>query len=118
MFVAAKFGDPVLGLDIHMVMVPTPAGPVPTPLPHPFICVVFDPMGAAVGGGIRGVFGGGGLVLVNGFAAGNPGMGVRGQPHVPTPPGLTFAPNDVPDFQGTIVTGSKTVSFAGSSAGR
>ena len=35
--IAAKFGDPVIGIDIHRVMVPTPAGPVPTPLPHPFI---------------------------------------------------------------------------------
>ena len=118
MFIAAKFGDPVLGIDLHMVMVPTPAGPVPTPLPHPFIGVVFDPTGAAIGAGISAVFGGGGLVLINSLPAGNTGTEVKGQPHLPTPPGVSFAPNDVPDFKGTIVTGSKTVSFAGSSAGR
>jgi len=118
MFIAAKFGDPVLGIDLHMVMVPTPAGPVPTPLPHPFIGVVFDPLGAAIGAALGAIFGGGGPVLINSLPAGNTGMEVRGQPHLPTPPGVSFAPNDVPDFKGTIVTGSKTVSFAGSSAAR
>ena len=33
---AAKQGDLVIGTDIHIVMIPTPGGPVPTPLPHPF----------------------------------------------------------------------------------
>jgi len=33
---AAKEGDQVLAIDIHIIMIPTPVGPVPTPLPHPF----------------------------------------------------------------------------------
>jgi uncharacterized Zn-binding protein involved in type VI secretion len=33
---AAKKGDQVIGTDIHIIMIPTPGGPVPTPLPHPF----------------------------------------------------------------------------------
>jgi uncharacterized Zn-binding protein involved in type VI secretion len=33
---AAKQGDQVVGVDIHIIMIPTPGGPVPTPLPHPF----------------------------------------------------------------------------------
>ena len=33
---AAKMGDTVTGVDIHIVMIPSPGGPVPTPLPHPF----------------------------------------------------------------------------------
>jgi uncharacterized Zn-binding protein involved in type VI secretion len=33
---AAKQGDQVLASDIHIVMIPSPGGPVPTPLPHPF----------------------------------------------------------------------------------
>ncbi len=33
---AAKQGDQVIAVDIHIVMVPSPSGPVPTPLPHPF----------------------------------------------------------------------------------
>jgi uncharacterized Zn-binding protein involved in type VI secretion len=34
---AAKQGDKVVGTDIHIIMIPTPGGPVPTPLPHPFV---------------------------------------------------------------------------------
>ena len=34
---AAKQGDNVVSAaDIHIVMIPTPGGPVATPLPHPF----------------------------------------------------------------------------------
>lgn len=33
---AAKKGDQVIATDIHIVMIPSPGGPVPTPLPHPF----------------------------------------------------------------------------------
>ena len=33
---AAKQGDQVIATDIHIVMIPTPGGPVPTPLPNPF----------------------------------------------------------------------------------
>ncbi len=33
---AAKQNDQVVGVDVHIVMIPSPAGPVPTPLPHPF----------------------------------------------------------------------------------
>ena len=33
---AAKQGDQVMATDIHIEMVPTPGGPVPTPLPDPF----------------------------------------------------------------------------------
>lgn len=32
----AHQGDVVVGLDVHIVDVPSPAGPVPTPIPHPF----------------------------------------------------------------------------------
>jgi uncharacterized Zn-binding protein involved in type VI secretion len=33
---AAKQGDRVMATDIHIIMISTPGGPVPTPLPHPF----------------------------------------------------------------------------------
>jgi uncharacterized Zn-binding protein involved in type VI secretion len=33
---AAKQGDQVVATDTHIVMIPSPGGPVPTPLPHPF----------------------------------------------------------------------------------
>lgn len=32
----AHEGDLVVGIDVHIVDVPSPAGPVPTPIPHPF----------------------------------------------------------------------------------
>lgn len=32
----AKRGDRVVGLDTHIVLIPSPAGPVPTPMPMPF----------------------------------------------------------------------------------
>ena len=33
---AAKQGDRVVATDVHIEMVPTPGGPVPTPLPNPY----------------------------------------------------------------------------------
>jgi uncharacterized Zn-binding protein involved in type VI secretion len=32
----AKGGDTVVGVDTHIVMIPSPGGPVPTPMPMPF----------------------------------------------------------------------------------
>jgi uncharacterized Zn-binding protein involved in type VI secretion len=37
---AAKQGDKVMATDTHIVMIPSPGGPVPTPLPHPFIGMI------------------------------------------------------------------------------
>ncbi|ODS36175.1 MAG: hypothetical protein A7315_14345 [Candidatus Altiarchaeales archaeon WOR_SM1_79] len=33
---AAKMGDRIVATDTHIIMIPSPGGPVPTPLPHPF----------------------------------------------------------------------------------
>lgn len=33
---AVKQGDRVVGVDTHVVMIPSPGGPVPTPVPMPF----------------------------------------------------------------------------------
>ena len=32
----AKQGDKIVATDIHIEMIPSPGGPVPTPLPNPF----------------------------------------------------------------------------------
>ena len=32
----AKQGDRIVGLDTHVIMIPSPGGPVPTPTPMPF----------------------------------------------------------------------------------
>jgi uncharacterized Zn-binding protein involved in type VI secretion len=37
---AAKQGDQVTALDIHIILIPSPGGPVPTPLPHPFMGII------------------------------------------------------------------------------
>src|SRR4051794_11605852 len=38
---AAKQGDTITALDIHIIMIPAAAGaPVPTPLPHPFMGMI------------------------------------------------------------------------------
>ena len=102
---AAKQGDPVLGLDVHLCMVPMPA-PTPFPVPHPFVGVVLDIFGALLGS-----------VRVNGCPPGNTMTGAMGPPHIPVfprapadPPGLTTS--------GDILTGSLTVHFEGSSMGR
>ncbi len=33
---AAKLNDKITAMDIHVIMVPSPGGPVPTPTPSPF----------------------------------------------------------------------------------
>nr|HPI54302.1 RHS repeat-associated core domain-containing protein [Chitinophagaceae bacterium] len=44
MSLVLKMFDFVSGVDIHMTFIPTPAGPVPTPLPYPFMAMIFNPM--------------------------------------------------------------------------
>lgn len=79
----------LIGLDVHIVMVPTPAGPVPTPLPHPFVGYVFDI------GDLIPKFGA--TVFVNykfrgcSFTNGMLGM----MKHLPTPPGASFSPKPI-----------------------
>lgn len=63
----AKSGDQVVGLDTHIVMIPSPGGPIPTPMPLPF-------SGHIDGGTIAGVFVDDKEVAVEGSTATN-------QPH-------------------------------------
>jgi hypothetical protein len=35
MSIAGKHLDPIMGIDTHIAMIPSPAGPIPTPLPNP-----------------------------------------------------------------------------------
>lgn len=37
---AAKQGDQIVATDTHIVMLPSPGGTVPTPLPHPFAGII------------------------------------------------------------------------------
>jgi uncharacterized Zn-binding protein involved in type VI secretion len=45
---AAKQGDRIMATDTHIIMIPTPGGPVPTPLPHPFTGVIDDALSSDV----------------------------------------------------------------------
>ncbi|HEX4939582.1 MAG TPA: PAAR domain-containing protein [Candidatus Kapabacteria bacterium] len=45
---AAKKGDQIVGTDTHIVMIPSPGGPVPTPLPHPFTGQIDDALSSDV----------------------------------------------------------------------
>jgi hypothetical protein len=81
---ASTWTDMVMGVDIHFEMVPTPAGPIPTPFPNPFIGVVFDPIGMAIGlaigAGISAAFGGpitGPVTMYGAFPATNVGTEAR-----------------------------------------
>lgn len=79
--IASTWTDPVLGVDTHIMLVPTPAGPVPTPLPLPFTGIVLDPAGMAINMAM-----GGSLILVNGLPATNCGTNVMNlPPHLPVP---------------------------------
>lgn len=98
---AAKQGDQITAVDIHIVLIPSPGGPVPTPLPHPFNGVLDGNLSSNVK--IMGVP----AATVGSTADNTP-------PHIPqggpfqTPPGN----------QGQIVTGSATVMINGKPAAR
>ncbi len=101
---AAKKGDQVVGIDIHIVMVPAlPSPPVPTPLPHPFNGIINGSLSSDVK--IMGLP----AATVDSTADNTP-------PHIPTPPGVSF--QKPPANKATIKTGSPTVKINGKSAAR
>ena len=99
----AKQGDQVVATDTHIVMVPSPGGPVPTPLPHPFTGIL--------SGGLSGD------VKIMGMPAATvDSTADNTPPHIPTPPGTAF--QSPPANQGTIKVGSPTVKINGKAAAR
>ncbi|HEX2643885.1 MAG TPA: PAAR domain-containing protein [Thermoanaerobaculia bacterium] len=100
---AAKQGDQVVATDTHIVMVPSPGGPVPTPLPHPFTGIL--------GGGLSSD------VKIMGMPAATvDSTADNTPPHIPTPPGTAF--QSPPANKGTIKVGSPTVKINGKAAAR
>ena len=100
---AARLNDQVSGADVHLVMVPSPSGPVPTPLPHPFTAIITTGTCADV--------------LIGGQPAAVIGSGTQNNPpHTPTPPGTSF--QMPPTNQGTVAAGSATVLINGKGAAR
>lgn len=112
-------GDPVLGLDLHLVAVPAPPTLVALQVPMPFVGLVFDPAGLAVGIAINLLFSGGpGVVMVNGLPATNCGTSVTNGLTLPHPavPGIAFLTNGLPVKVGDaeLFFGSNQVSLGGS----
>jgi uncharacterized Zn-binding protein involved in type VI secretion len=98
---AAKQGDQIMATDTHIVMIPSPGGPVPTPLPHPFAGVIDGSLSSDVN--------------IEGKQAAVQGSTATNTPaHVPQ--GGPF--QKPPGNQGTIQTGSATVFINGKPAAR
>ncbi|MEX2262653.1 MAG: PAAR domain-containing protein [Bryobacteraceae bacterium] len=99
----ARQGDQVVAVDTHIVLVPTPGGPVPTPLPHPFSGQLNNALSTTVKANGKPV------ATVDSIAQNQP-------PHLPTPPGTSF--QKPPANQGTVMLGSATVKIGGKPAAR
>jgi uncharacterized Zn-binding protein involved in type VI secretion len=100
---AAKQGDQVTAVDTHIVLVPSPSGAVPTPLPHPFKGVISGELSSDV--------------KIMGMPAATVGSTADNiPPHIPTPPGTSF--QSPPANKGTIKMGSLTVKINGKAAAR
>jgi uncharacterized Zn-binding protein involved in type VI secretion len=100
---AAKQGDQITATDIHLVMVPSPGGPVPTPLPHPFVGIINGNLS--------------GNVNIMGMpAATADSTADNTPPHIPAPPGTSF--QKPPANKATITLGSPTVKINGKMAAR
>ena len=103
---AAKQGDSIVGFDIHIVMVPSASGQVPTPLPgHAFNAPLTEGLSSDV------YIDGKPAAVVGSVARTNLGQ------HPPMPPGVSFQPPG-PTFEGRITMGSMVVSVNGKQAAR
>jgi uncharacterized Zn-binding protein involved in type VI secretion len=98
---AAKQGDKVLATDTHIVMIPSPGGPVPTPLPSPFMGLIDGSLSSDV--------------KIGGMPAALQGSTATNTPaHIPA--GGPF--QKPPANSGQIMLGSSTVLINGKPAAR
>ena len=98
---AAKQGDQIIGTDIHIVLIPTPGGPLPTPLPSPFVGRLDNALSSDVN--------------VQGMPAAMQGSKASNMPpHIPA--GGPF--QTPPKNQGEVLLGSATVMINGKPAAR
>jgi uncharacterized Zn-binding protein involved in type VI secretion len=97
---AAKQGDMVTGTDTHIVLIPSPGGPVPTPTPLPFAGTLNMSLSPTV--------------HIMGLPAATVGSIAVNTPHIPQ--GGPFA--NPPTNQGQIITGSPTVMINSQKAAR
>ncbi len=90
---AARQNDQVSGTDVHILLVPSPGGPVPTPTPLPFTGLLVSGLSTDV--------------LINGLPAAVQGSVAQNSPPHLAPPPATFS--KPPTNQGQVVLGSATV---------
>lgn len=98
---AAKQGDRIIATDIHIVNIPSPGGPVPTPLPHPFVGIIDNGLSQDV-------------KIMGMPAATADSTATNLPPHIPQ--GGPF--QNPPSNKGTIKMGSATVAINGKMAAR
>ncbi len=98
---AAKQGDQIVALDIHIIMIPTPGGPVPTPLPHPFMGIIDSNCSTDV-------------KIMSMPAAVMGSMASNTPPHIPMGGPFQIPPTN----KGKVLLGSTTVMINGKPAAR
>jgi uncharacterized Zn-binding protein involved in type VI secretion len=98
---AAKQGDQIIATDTHIVLIPSPSGPIPTPVPYPFTGIIQGNLSANV--------------HVMGAPAATVGTTADCvPPHIPE--GGPF--QRPPSNRGQVVTGSTAVMINGKPAAR
>jgi uncharacterized Zn-binding protein involved in type VI secretion len=101
---AAKQGDKVMGVDTHILLVPSPPGPPsPVPMPHPFSGTLNGGLSTTV------KIGGKPAAVVGSTAVNTPA-------HVPANPAAPF--QQPPANKATVQGGSSTVKINGKPAAR
>lgn len=98
----AKQGDQITAVDTHIIMNPSPGGPIPTPVPHPFSGLINGNVSSNV--------------KIMGMPAATQGSTADNvPPHIPLGAGPFQKP---PSNKGQIMMGSATVMINGKPAAR
>jgi RHS repeat-associated protein len=122
---ASTWLDLVVGVDLHLEVVP--GAPLPIPFPHPFVGIVGDPLGylvgEMVGAMVSQILTGEppptGPVIIGGRMATVTGDDVEMPvPHIVIPPGVSWALPVKPSNDALLLVGSQTVQVTGHPAVR
>jgi uncharacterized Zn-binding protein involved in type VI secretion len=98
---AAKQGDKIVATDTHIILIPSPSGSVPTPLPHPFSGIINGNLSANV--------------KIMGLPAATVGSTAQNTPpHIPQGGSFQKPPSNMANIQ----IGSATVMINGKPAAR
>lgn len=98
---AAKQMDQITATDIHIILVPSPSGTTPTPIPHPFVGIIDGGLSTNVN-------------IENKPAATVGSTATNTPPHIPQGGSFSIPPTN----KGTITTGSGSVMINGKPAAR